>query len=123
MILSFSVPIKPKAKARPRFGNGHAYTPKSTKEYENTIAKYAKKAGASPLPNPVVIDVTATFKRPVRMKSFEYCTKRPDVDNLLKMIDALNGVAWVDDKQVVSATISKNYGEEDRIDFKIEYLL
>lgn len=121
MNLSFSINIKPKAKQRPRFANGHAYTPKETREYENTIAMHAKNAGAKPLPNPVVIDITATFKRP-KGKSPFYCTKRPDVDNLLKMMDALNGVAWIDDKQVVSATVSKNWGGKDCVDIDIEYL-
>lgn len=121
MKFSFTVDIKPKAKARPRFSNGHVYTPKETHDYEQTIALHARKAGAKPLSNPVIIDITATFKRP-KGKSPFYCTKRPDVDNLLKMMDALNGVAWVDDKQVISATVSKNYGGKDSIEFDIEYL-
>lgn len=120
MKLFFSVDMKPRGKQRPRFANGHAYTPQETKDYERELATHAKRAGATPLPHPCVIDVTATFKRP--KKSDYYCMKRPDVDNILKMMDALNGVAWVDDKQVVSATVSKNYGEKDCIEFEIEYL-
>jgi len=37
---------------------------------------------------------------------------KPDADNLAKTIlDALNGVAWIDDGQVVDLTISKRYAK------------
>jgi Holliday junction resolvase RusA-like endonuclease len=40
-----------------------------------------------------------------------YPTVKPDVDNVVKLVmDALNGVAWVDDKQVVSLSVLKEYG-------------
>ena len=38
-------------------------------------------------------------------------TTKPDLDNILKMMDALNGVAWKDDAQVVSVLIQKYYSE------------
>ena len=39
-------------------------------------------------------------------------TKKVDVDNLAKAVmDALNGVAWGDDSQVVKITIFKEYTE------------
>ena len=120
--LSFSVDIKPKAKERPRFANGHAYTPKATKEYEQEIAWAARKVGARPLHYPCVVDITATFKAPMKRKSF-YCSKRPDVDNLSKAVmDSLNGVAYMDDSQIVQLTMSKNYGNANRIEVEIEYL-
>lgn len=35
-------------------------------------------------------------------------THKPDIDNVAKIVlDALNGVAWEDDAQVVSLTVSK----------------
>jgi Holliday junction resolvase RusA-like endonuclease len=38
-------------------------------------------------------------------------TKRPDLDNIVKAIkDGANGVAWVDDSQVVDVSASKRYG-------------
>lgn len=43
-------------------------------------------------------------------------TKKPDIDNLIKGItDALNGLVYKDDSQIVKATMSKNYGQEDKI--------
>lgn len=41
------------------------------------------------------------------MPSYRH-TKKPDADNVLKaVLDALNGLAWVDDAQVFSATVRK----------------
>ncbi len=120
--MRFSIPIRPKPKERPRFANGHAYTPKGTREYEKLIAYYAKQAGATPSKLPLIMTITATFKSPIKRKSF-YCVKRPDIDNLQKMVfDALNGVAYEDDAQIVEATITKEYGEKDLLEIEIEYL-
>ena len=39
-------------------------------------------------------------------------TTKPDCDNVIKaVLDALNGVAYYDDKQVVSVSCNKYYGE------------
>ena len=123
MTLSFSVAIKPRGKQRARFGRGHTYTPKQTVDFESQIAIEAKKNGAVPLPNACVLTITATFKRPKGMKYFDYCTKKPDWDNIGKIIsDSLNGVAYFDDKQIVSGTCSKNYGDSDSVEIEIEYL-
>ena len=40
---------------------------------------------------------------------------RPDLDNYLKCLDALNGIVWKDDSQVVMITAQKKYGEEPRM--------
>lgn len=38
------------------------------------------------------------------------CTKKPDVDNLIKFVfDALNGILWADDSQIIRVTASKSY--------------
>jgi Holliday junction resolvase RusA-like endonuclease len=38
------------------------------------------------------------------------CVK-PDHDNLAKSLDALNGIVWGDDKQIVFSRVFKIYGE------------
>jgi Holliday junction resolvase RusA-like endonuclease len=38
-------------------------------------------------------------------------TVRPDVDNVLKTLDALNGVVWRDDNVIVDCSITKYYGD------------
>ena len=48
-------------------------------------------------------------------------TKKPDADNLAKAIlDALNGVAYPDDAQIVTLTVRKRYGEADMVHVLIE---
>lgn len=43
-------------------------------------------------------------------------TVKPDADNILKVImDALNGLAWGDDKQVVEDAGWKFYGDDPRL--------
>ena len=40
----------------------------------------------------------------------ELPTKKPDLDNVLKaVLDGLNGIAFVDDSQVVAITVRKKY--------------
>ena len=49
--------------------------------------------------------------------------KRPDVDNLLKLVcDALNGVAWKDDSDIASTFAVKGYSEVPRTEIEIKYL-
>lgn len=48
-------------------------------------------------------------------------TKKPDVDNIAKIIlDGLNDVAWDDDTQVVELSVSKHYSENPRVAVMIE---
>ena len=47
-------------------------------------------------------------------------TKRPDIDNISKIVmDALNGIAWHDDSQVISILARKQYAEEAGVDVVI----
>jgi Holliday junction resolvase RusA-like endonuclease len=48
----------------------------------------------------------------------KFCTTKPDVDNLLKgLLDALNGLLWVDDNRIVAVDVRKEYAEIPGIDF------
>ena len=123
MRVEFTVYGKPQGKARPRFtrrGN-RAYTPKETKLYEQQIAKAYRLAanGFTFGECPVEIWITAVFAKAKTSKK-EYPTLKPDIDNIQKAVfDGLNGTAYNDDKQIVTATIHKCFcmleGEEPRI--------
>ncbi len=115
----------PTGKGRPRFSrkSGHAYTPEKTRTYEDNLAYIAQAAmhGRDLFEGPLQVDVRATFCPPrswsARKRLQAYIgnikpTTKPDADNLLKVLDALNEIVWHDDKQIVSATISKCYGEK-----------
>jgi Holliday junction resolvase RusA-like endonuclease len=49
-----------------------------------------------------------------------YPTKKPDIDNIAKHFDALNGVVWTDDKNVVSCHIYKRYDEHPELQIIVE---
>ena len=122
--LSFRVNGEPRGKQRPRFTKqGRVYTPKETRNYEREIREAALKAAAvagylKP-EGPVRVSITAWFsppaswskkKRAAAMAGDIYPTVKPDADNLGKeFLDALNEVAYHDDKQVVECTIRKRY--------------
>lgn len=123
-----TIPIRPRAKGRPRMSkNGHVFTPSATKEYEKAIREAWQKdcSHAPVLTGPVILGMSFYFKRPKSHYTStgelkETAPKRmlgvPDLDNLEKAVmDALNGVAFVDDKQVVRKTAGKGYGSTDKV--------
>lgn len=62
---------------------------------------------------PVLLEVEARFPLPARGKTVETpFVGRPDLDNLVKLADALNGVVWKDDAQVVEIRARKLYHAE-----------
>lgn len=116
------VPGEPVPKSRPRVVGGHAYTPRRTMEYEKQIAlAYRAEHGNTSFETGVPLRMEVNFglkiptsksKRVKRaMEDGEVRpTGRPDVDNLQKCVqDALNGVAYADDAQIVEVVASKRY--------------
>ena len=130
--MTFTVYGEPQGKARPRFTkSGRTYTPKNTVDYEKSIKDaFLKNMGELQEDGGITVDVYAYYKIPksaskkTREKIFNselLPTKRPDVDNILKCVcDALNGVAYKDDAQVVHASVHKFYSDEPKIDVYIE---
>jgi Holliday junction resolvase RusA-like endonuclease len=119
---------EPQGKGRPRFvrSTGHAYTPAATRSYETTLrlAAQAVMAGRIPIDGAVEVEVLACMPIPAswsRVKRSDAITgmikptSRPDVDNLVKMLDAFNEIVWRDDKQVVSCWVSKVYSDKPRL--------
>lgn len=96
VVAYFTVDGEPASKARARWGGGKGkpYTPKSTKEAENKIGWLFRQAVGPFIPNSTdAFGVFAAFHCATR--------QRRDVDNMIKLVlDALNGIAWVDDMQV-----------------------
>ena len=114
----------PRGKERPRgTKDGHFYTPEKTRSYEAAL-KYAAgevMGTRMPLDGPLEVDMRIVFpittswpkRRQLAARSgAERPTKKPDADNLLKTLDALNMVVWLDDAQIVRATVEKFYGDK-----------
>ena len=137
MRVTFSVMGVPKGKERPRVirdrdGRPHAYTPTATKNKEKAIARlYLESANGykfTDKPLKVALDFfypipsswTRVKKELALQGKITPCVK-PDLDNAAKLImDALNGVAYPDDKQILALAASKRYGEPARSVVTIE---
>jgi Holliday junction resolvase RusA-like endonuclease len=46
-------------------------------------------------------------------------TKRPDLDNHIKLFDLFNGIMWADDNQIVSIEAHKWYADQPRTEITI----
>jgi Holliday junction resolvase RusA-like endonuclease len=120
-------PIQPLPKLRARMTRaGHAYTPPQTRQYENTLRVMARvqAGGLAPLIGPISLRVKFILACPRRTKNVLPCV-RPDLDNYLKAVkDAMNGILWKDDGQVVHLAGWKLYdkraGGEPRIELEAE---
>lgn len=135
MQLDFIIKGKTKAKQSVKFTSGGIkYTPKDIVEYANLV----KMSFISTFPawNPsqfidqplsVVINVYKQIPASYSNKKRERAlagkirpTVKPDCDNIAKNInDALNGIAYPDDKQIVSLTINKFYALDERVEVNI----
>lgn len=129
----------PIGKGRPRFraitarsGRTFAsiYTPAATRRYEGALRYAAQQAmGArAPLEGPLHVRVTATFpvppswpkrKRADALAGIVRPAKKPDADNILKVLDSCNEVVFRDDAQVVDAHIVKVYGAKPSLRIEV----
>ena len=115
---------EPAAKGRPRMTKkGGAYTPRKTREAEARMKGAIRRQWRKePLNGPVGVKVVLYFKRPASVaRKVQYRAKKPDIDNCLKsVLDAMNGICFADDKQVVSIAAVKMYGEFPRTEIMVE---
>ena len=128
----FTVPGDVQPKQRPRFTKtGHTYTPKKTQDYERKVKncylmEYPTGIAFKDEPVELILNVYFQIPKSVSKKKreellvYHYPTKRPDSDNLLKSIaDALNGVAYTDDSQIVHAVVNKIWSEKSAAEITI----
>lgn len=104
-VFELTVPGDPLSKARPRVYHGHGITDQRTKNAENRVySEFRRKYGdVKPIEGPVQVGI-----------KFFMASRHPrDWDNLAKLVtDALNGVAYRDDVQIVEARVSKVLPDE-----------
>lgn len=126
MYIKFTVPISPTGKGRPKFArHGNfvkTYTPEATASAENLVKViYQRDAGKAWFDGAFMIKIECLFDRPkghynskglVKPNATKHCTKKPDCDNVLKLVcDALNGLAYKDDSQCVKSICSKRWAD------------
>ena len=123
--MKFTIPGEPCGKARPRVvrnGNfSRAYTPEKTVNYETLVKlEYQRQCGDAYISEGGIhMSITARFAIPksaskrkaqAMLDGVIRPTKKPDCDNIIKIVcDALNGIAYKDDAQIVSVSIEKRY--------------
>lgn len=137
--MKFVIEGRPQGKARARtfwnsrMGKMQSITPEQTKSYEDLIRWSYKAAGGTYLGKGqftvairAIYEVPASYpkkKREAALRGEIRPCVKPDVDNITKVIlDALNGVAYLDDSGVIAVTVEKEYGVAARVEVEIEAL-
>lgn len=127
--LFFTFEIEPVPQLRPRVSSRpyiRVYDPPKVKNFKNLLRSLAvNQYSRPPLIGP--LSVSLTFYRPVQ-KSISQAEReqrlsnqlkpvvKPDTDNYIKAtLDALNGVLWHDDAQIVKITAEKRYSDHPKI--------
>lgn len=110
--------LRPTPKQRPRFGRNGTYTPNKTSKYEDAIKVLTKmQYKGRPITGPVSVHLSFHFKRPAKSKYTKPIgCAYGDIDNLIKaVLDALNGIVFRDDNQIVTVTAAKFYNTKDMV--------
>jgi len=125
-LISLTIPGNPVGKQRARVcRTGHAYTPAKTVNYEALVKQTfaAKYPNIMPMSGParITLSIFIMPSKETQRKSKKgvklYPTIHPDASNVLKIIeDALNGLAYVDDKQIVWVEVVKAYSPKPRVE-------
>lgn len=134
----FIVPGQPYGKGRPRAssrgGFVRMYTPAATLAYEAEIARLAAIAKgdwpvmATPMSLRVIAHhaIPASWSKRKQQQALQgqVIPGKPDLDNVAKaVLDALNGVVYEDDKQVIKLVAEKQYSFDPRVEVYVHEVL
>ena len=138
-MVTFKVDADPVGKQRARYvkrGNFvSTYTPDKTRNYETLIKAAAIEAMGSsePLETPInlYLYIRAPIPKSLSKKRLEACLnglekpiKKPDASNVLKSVeDAMNGVVYKDDSQIVNIHVTKVYCSLPGVDICVKECL
>lgn len=137
--MEFTVEGQPQGKARARTfydkraNKMRSITPQQTRSYEDVIRWSYNAAGGQYLGEAFIsVKIMAFYpvpkswskkNREAALNGEILPTTKPDCDNIGKaVLDALNGVAYYDDKQVVRLCVGKRYGEIGRLSVQIDVI-
>ncbi|CUW38809.1 conserved protein of unknown function [Magnetospirillum sp. XM-1] len=129
-----TVPGKARGKQRPRAVRTKAgvrvYTPEETINAEGWVrACWLDQIGRVWLTGPLRVEIDVVVAPPKSLSKARLSlalandlrpTTKPDADNVAKLaLDALNGVAWADDVQVVELEVRKLFGSEPEMVLRV----
>lgn len=134
-MIRLTIPGEPVAQGRPRFSRRGKYVstydpPKSRgyKEYIKQIAR--QELHIEPLTGSIRINVKvyrgiqkygSKLTRRKKQDGIIRPTVKPDTDNYYKAVsDALTGILWVDDNQIVEIHVGKWYSDQPRVEIEAE---
>jgi Holliday junction resolvase RusA-like endonuclease len=110
------------------------YTPAEVRTWQTTARVLAaeKMRGQNPLGGALEVIIWVYLvppsslslkKRALSLDGRLRPVTRPDCDNYAKaVLDALNGIVWLDDSQIVALHVYKFYAEKPRVQVKIDQL-
>lgn len=134
-IITFEVPGDAQAQARPRAtsvgGRVRMYDPAKSRNYKQYVQQIAQPyMPVDPITGPIEMRVTVyrkllkSFSKAKRQQAIDGVLlpiSKPDADNLAKtFMDALNGIAYKDDSQIVTLIAEKRYAEEPYVFIEIQ---
>lgn len=147
MRVIFTIPGKPRGKARPRAAArlvetadgpraiATVYSDPEMEKLEAEIGRLFRAAagpGFEPATGPIKLNILAVFPIPQSFRAQTHALAvqgkvwhrgTPDLDNIEKLIaDGLNHVAWIDDGQIAVVTKGKRYGRPARVEVTVELL-
>jgi len=139
MEIELTIQGEPQGKGRPKFSTASGvvsvHTPAGTVAYENLMRHYYKAKYQGVIFDkgvPLKMEIKAFYGIPKSISQKKRCammvgvtrpTKKPDIDNIAKIIaDSLNKFAYYDDSQIVKLTAEKYYSDTPRVEVIIEEL-
>ena len=133
LMIFLIVPGEPVAQGRARITtigrHPRVFDPKKSAEYKSYVRHLANTIKGRPLEGPLVMKcdfykgVPKSWSEKKRQQALAGLIKpigRPDCSNYLKGVeDALNGIAYLDDSQIVLVHVTKQYSLEPRAEIRI----
>lgn len=129
MRVKFIVEGEPVGKQRPRLYRNRIYTPEKTKIYECKVKKAYTDATDHYFEGYTRLTVNAYYsiaksdskkKKAMKLSGELRPDKTPDIDNVIKMVDGLNGIAFKDDSCIVEVIGNKYFSDNPRVEFILE---
>jgi Holliday junction resolvase RusA-like endonuclease len=114
--------LTPVAKGRPRLGKFGAFTPAKTRKAEGELRYFISQNNPTLFTGAICVAIDFVLVRPasVTAKKRPWPVTRPDIDNYVKgVMDAANGILWVDDAQIVTLLSRKLYGDRPSVKLSV----
>jgi len=127
-LLQFNV--NPVPASRPRVTRWSTYYPKKYTQFKLDMIALTSEMHFAPFEGLLGVDIgfyigmpKSWSKKKKKSKDGRYCDNNADVDNYLKAIlDSLNEVVYVDDRQIVEISARKIYSDQPCIKFKMKII-